>query len=210
MIAGAKKQYYHKIAPSKEQFAELLLELYKKVKPDLTIVDAVVGMQGEGPSAGQPRRTELILASKNAIAVDLVACDIMKFKRNSVITNKLALKKKLFKAKIQIIGKKHKIPYKAPSEHEAGFLFKLISRLLPSSKITVHKNTCIKCHSCEKRCPVKAIILKPYPVVDTKKCIRCFCCIEVCPTHALYLKEHFITKNNYSYKKKNNKNINYS
>ncbi len=189
MLAGAKKQYFHKIAPANEQFAELLLELYQKIKPDLIIVDAVIGMEGEGPAAGKRKRTELILASKNSIALDLVACDIIGFKRNSVMTNKLAVKNKLFTDKIKIIGKKYKVKYQPPSEHASVGVFKIINRILPQSKITVDKKACIKCHSCEKRCPVKAIKLKPYPKINKKKCIRCFCCIEVCPTHALYLKE---------------------
>ena len=192
MIAGAKKQYYHKIAPSKEKFAELLLELYQKVKPDFTIVDAVIGMEGEGPSAGKPKKTGLILASENQIALDLVACDIIGFKRESVLTNKLALKE--FKEKINILGKKHRIKYKPPSEYDIKKVLSLLYILIPKTKITVNKKICIKCHSCEKRCPVKAIKLKPFPVIDKKKCIRCFCCIEVCPVHALYLKIHLLRK----------------
>lgn len=194
MLAGAKKQYYHKVAHTKVKFAELLLELYKKVNPDFTIVDAVLGMEGEGPSAGTPRRTELILASTSQIALDLVACDIIGWKRESVLTNKLALRKKLFKERIKIIGKMRRIRYKAPSEHELTLLFKIANNLIPKSKIMVYKNLCIKCRSCEKRCPVKAISLKPYPVVNKRKCIRCFCCIEVCPQHALYLRTPLIRK----------------
>ena len=124
----------------------------------------------------------------------MIVCDIIGFKRDSVLTNKLA-KNKLFKGKIKVIGKKPKIKYQPPSEHIAATkLFKLVNILIPQSKITVDTKACIKCHSCEKRCPVKAIKLQPYPVIDKKKCIRCFCCIEVCPTHALYLKEHFLRK----------------
>lgn len=194
MIAGAKKQYYHKIARKKEQFAELLLELYNKVNPDFTIVDGVIGMEGEGPSAGTSKKTGLILASTNQIALDLVVCDIVGFKRDSVPTNKVALKKRLLKEKIRIIGKLYKVPYKAPSEHELTRILSILNMIIPKAKITVHKDVCIKCHSCEKRCPVKAITLAPYPIVDKKKCIRCFCCIEVCPVHALYLKRHFLAK----------------
>jgi len=47
---------------------------------------------------------------------------------------------------------------------------------------------CIKCGTCAKHCPAKAITLKPFPIFERKKCIRCFCCIEICPQHALSLK----------------------
>jgi ferredoxin len=44
---------------------------------------------------------------------------------------------------------------------------------------------CTKCGMCEEHCPVGAIKLGPYPVVNPEKCISCFCCMELCPASAL-------------------------
>jgi uncharacterized protein (DUF362 family)/NAD-dependent dihydropyrimidine dehydrogenase PreA subunit len=194
IIPGVKKQQLHFKANTEEKFAQLLLDIYSIVKPNYTIVDAVIGMDGEGPAAGKARPTGLILGSESSFAIDFVACDIMGWKRKYVPTNRLAMKQGLFKDKIKIKGKMHKVPYEKPPGMSARKILGFVSWLIPKPKITIKKDRCIKCHICEKHCPVNAIKLDPYPIIDTKKCIRCFCCIETCPEHALYLKENKIYK----------------
>jgi ferredoxin len=71
----------------------------------------------------------------------------------------------------------------------SGKLTKRILRTLKERPIVVDEKKCIKCGLCAKKCPAKAIKLKPFPVIDKKKCIRCFCCMEICPEDALSLKE---------------------
>ena len=46
---------------------------------DLTIVDAVIGMEGQGPHAGTPIEMDLIVAGRSTPSVDAVACSIMGF-----------------------------------------------------------------------------------------------------------------------------------
>jgi uncharacterized repeat protein (TIGR02543 family) len=45
--------------------------------PDLTIMDALKGMEGQGPASGSMVTMNLVLASKDPVAVDAVACTIM-------------------------------------------------------------------------------------------------------------------------------------
>ncbi|MDD5254018.1 MAG: DUF362 domain-containing protein [Candidatus Nanoarchaeia archaeon] len=188
IIPGVKKQGLHNFAPTEEKFAQMLLDLNSVVKPNFTIVDAVIGMEGEGPAAGEARPTGLILASDSQFAVDLIACDIIGWDRKSVPTNRLALEQKLVDEKIDIIGRVPKIPYKKPSSLPVKGILNFVMNRIPQSRITLYNEKCIKCGACRRGCPMGAITLKPYPVIDTKKCIRCFCCLEVCPEHALYLK----------------------
>ncbi len=47
-------------------------------RPDLTIMDGIVGMEGNGPVDGRSKRMNLVLASEDAIAMDLVCCKIMR------------------------------------------------------------------------------------------------------------------------------------
>jgi len=188
MIAGTKKQYYHEVAKSEKDFCQLLLDIYQRIKADFVIVDAVVGMEGDGAVLGDAKKTNLILASTNQIAIDMVVCDIIGLDRKEVLTNKIALDKKIFTDKIRIVGKVPKIPYKMPITYPGGFF---LNKLTPPKKLSIDRLKCILCHSCENGCPVKAIELRPYPKIDTKKCIRCFCCIEACPQIAIYLKSPF-------------------
>jgi uncharacterized Fe-S center protein len=58
-------------------------------------------------------------------------------------------------------------------------------------KLALHANSqpkynpskCIKCGTCVKGCPVKAITIDPLKI-DKKKCVACGKCIQVCPVHA--------------------------
>jgi ferredoxin-type protein NapH len=52
-------------------------------------------------------------------------------------------------------------------------------------KIRVDEDKCIKCHACQKICPMDVEIFK---VPDSLDCIRCGLCIKECPTSALSFK----------------------
>ena len=47
------------------------------LRPDLSIIDGTVGMEGMGPSAGTARALGVIVASADAFAADAVACGLM-------------------------------------------------------------------------------------------------------------------------------------
>jgi uncharacterized protein (DUF362 family) len=48
-------------------------------KPDFSVIDAIVGMEGLGPTAGDPVPMGLIIAGKDPVAVDAVGTKIMGF-----------------------------------------------------------------------------------------------------------------------------------
>jgi len=197
-IPGGAKSMYHKKAHSEYLFSELLVELYEFLKPKikLNIVDAIVGIEGEGPgTAGDKIKTNLILASHDALALDLIAAEVIGYKREDVVTNKIAIKKLIAPVPIELgSGKGTRLDYKKPKinilERKMGFL----SKLLISEAIAFDYSRCIKCGLCARNCPTKAIHLKPFPIWGRRKCIKCFCCIEGCPKNAVYKKEHFTEK----------------
>lgn len=53
--------------------------LAKHLLPDLTVIDGLVGMEGDGPVAGTPISAGVALASTDAVAVDTVAACVMGF-----------------------------------------------------------------------------------------------------------------------------------
>jgi uncharacterized protein (DUF362 family)/Pyruvate/2-oxoacid:ferredoxin oxidoreductase delta subunit len=195
-IPGRIKQVYHRDAEGEEKFSKLLIDIYQNIKPELNIMDAVIAMEGGGPTAGKPKRTNLILASKNAIALDVVASKIMGYKPKDILTIKEAVKRNLGNYDVEIVGDFKKIPnlnFEKPSQFRR-LMADMLLMGVTKEKITVDENKCIRCKICAEHCPMKAIALNPYPFVDKKKCIRCFCCIEVCPNHALYLKENIMRR----------------
>jgi len=48
----------------------MLAELHAIFKPQLSIMDAVIAMEGRGPANGKPRRLDLLLASRDSVALD--------------------------------------------------------------------------------------------------------------------------------------------
>jgi len=196
-IPGGLKQKLHLRAKKDKDFSNLLSDIYQNVKPELTIMDAVVGMEGNGPSAGKAIKVGLILASKNGVALDIAASKMIGIKPETMLTIKEAVKRKLYsgwKFNVVGIGKLPKFKFRLPTSKAKSGAKKLVSNLFKEKPIVVNEKKCIKCGLCASRCPAKAITLKPYPIIDKKKCIRCYCCIEICPQHVLYLKEKKIKK----------------
>ena len=76
-LPGAQKAKLHKAAGSPERFHEMLVDVFRLRVPDLFLVDAVVGMEGNGPAPPDLRNIGLILASDNAVALDAVIAAMM-------------------------------------------------------------------------------------------------------------------------------------
>ncbi len=77
-VVGRTKAYWHfKKRKSVESFAAMLLAIYEKISPGLTIVDAITGMEGMGPGNGSPKQVGLIIAGENAVTVDAVITEIL-------------------------------------------------------------------------------------------------------------------------------------
>jgi len=195
-IPGGIKQLYHKNAKGEEKFSNLLVDIYQNIKPKLNIIDAIIAMEGEGPSSGKPKKVGLLLDSRNAISLDIVVAKLMGFNPKNIFVIREAIKRGLGSYNVEIIGDLKKIPnlrFEKPSRFKRT-IAKAILLDMTKEKIVVDENKCVKCGICAKHCPMKAIILDPYPVINEKKCIRCFCCIEICPQHALSLKDNTLRK----------------
>lgn len=84
---------------------EVLFRLLTFLKPELTVMDATVAMEGRGPTRGSPVRLDLILTGKNSLAVDVVATKIMKLNWRTVSHLRYIARKTDFEENdLQIIG----------------------------------------------------------------------------------------------------------
>ncbi len=70
-IPSNKRIYLHPYLP------EVLYRLYTLFKPQLTVMDARVGIEGNGPTKGKPVKMGLMLTGNDALAVDIVAAKAM-------------------------------------------------------------------------------------------------------------------------------------
>ncbi len=195
IIPGAKKAQLHTLTRSVYEFAELLVDIYQIRIPDLNIMDAIIGMEGRGPTNGKPRVINKILSSDNGISLDSIMATMMGLKPESIELLQIAQKRNLGEiniSKIDIDGKLEIISgYKTPNN---GLLQKIRKAAVPyifnfaKVKPFIDHSKCKQCEKCLKVCPVSAINLKnSFPEVDRKKCISCFCCDEHCPYGAIIL-----------------------
>jgi uncharacterized protein (DUF362 family)/NAD-dependent dihydropyrimidine dehydrogenase PreA subunit len=191
LIPGISKAFYHKLLPSSKKLSKFLLEIHDKVKPQLNILDGILGLEGMGPGpTGSPIESKVLIMGDNAIATDMIASEVMGFDYKAIDTNRLSNVKR---DEIELSGEIIKLNFKKPSSGVslvAPFVL-YMNNLFPRPKITFNRDCCSKCQQCGKNCPTNAISFSPYPICDKKKCIRCLCCIEVCPNEAVYLNDHW-------------------
>lgn len=212
-IPGLKKARLHLRYPDAEEFSGWLLDLYgallngfDKPKKIIHIMDAVVGMEGEGPGpSGTPKKIGAVLAGTDALAVDVVAAAIVNLDYRKISTITLGFKRDFGVSspeEISVVGEKiENMRLKDFRPTKASIALKIMRGPLagPTVKnLLVEKpwpqeEKCTLCYKCKTVCPAEAIAdaagNKKIPDFDYKKCIRCYCCIEFCPEGAISLKK---------------------
>jgi ferredoxin len=196
-LPGAQKARLHKIAGSPRRFHEMLVDVFQLRVPDLFIVDAVVGMEGNGPASPDLRDIGLILASDNAVAVDAVMATMM-----GCDPGRLRFLQKAKAAglgdfdlsNIEVIGELKKLPdlKLPPLGGEASTGNRALQNRLHDLTLLrpqADPELCSGCGTCVDQCAASALSMNgDMPLVDADKCIACFCCQEICPEKAIALK----------------------
>lgn len=202
-IVGLTKANYHMRLQKADNFAHHLIDLVECIKPDFNLMDGVVGMEGDGPSSGNPVNSSIILGGKNPHAMDKVAIDFMGFKEEDIFTVKLARERGLF-GEIELIG--NRLPsmnFKEPKATQVTFLPPTLPKPLEAflldalkANIKFNRKKCISCGDCKRSCPADVIFYdkEKLPYYDKKGCISCFCCHEVCPVEAIDVKNPFFAR----------------
>jgi len=211
VIPGRTKPGYHAKLADKNRFVDMLFDLMHAVPSRISIMDAVMAMEGDGPGTGDPRKVGLFLAAENALALDVVAGEILGLPRENNPFLMQAEKRGIRPNRIdqvELVGAdmaELKIPdFKFPPTITEGTGFvnhltwwqKPLQPIFKDSltrKPRILKKKCIACAACYQACPVKAISMvknsrKTYAEIDESKCIRCYCCHEMCAEDAIVLK----------------------
>ncbi|NJP08108.1 MAG: DUF362 domain-containing protein [Leptolyngbyaceae cyanobacterium RU_5_1] len=77
-VPGKMKAWWHMEAgKSRDRFGAMLVETARAVDPDLTILDGIIGHEGNGPSGGEPRNLGILGASPNVFALDRALVEIL-------------------------------------------------------------------------------------------------------------------------------------
>jgi uncharacterized protein (DUF362 family)/NAD-dependent dihydropyrimidine dehydrogenase PreA subunit len=206
VVGTAKAAWHLKAGANRELFAKMLVEIHQLRPPDLTIVDAVTAMEGDGPGSGDPRFVGCLLAGRNALSVDLVAADILNIPHKLRYVERAAEKLGLpgvnrdnVRTTGASIDEVRISDFRLPqiSDVQFGlpdFLKNRLKHQLSSRPVPL-SDKCVLCGICQGACPPQAMeIMNGKLIIDYKLCIRCFCCRELCPHAALTVKEGVILK----------------
>jgi len=207
ILVGAAKPAWHLQAGfDRELFARVLLEIYQLRPPDLTIVDAITAMEGDGPGSGDPCHVGLLLAGVNPVAIDMIAGEIAGIPKKLLFVERQAEKLGLegsSRSGIEVVGFDLQsfplTPFKLPplSDVEFGlprFIKDRLRNHLTTRPVQI-KSRCILCGVCVRGCPPGVIkIVGKKLEFDYSRCIRCFCCRELCPEAALAVRKGVLLK----------------
>jgi uncharacterized protein (DUF362 family)/Pyruvate/2-oxoacid:ferredoxin oxidoreductase delta subunit len=205
VVPGLTKTEYHYRMPGQNDFANMLVDVVEYAKPVLSVIDAVWGMEGDGPCSGDPRKIGALIVSDNAYSADIAALKIVGIEPADVPLIKNALIRNLTPdfRHIEFLGDGIKAfmigDFKKPAkltmtllEHRIPeFLLKPLERLFVLRPVALRKK-CIGCGICEKYCPPGAIKVNDWPTFNYTECINCFCCHELCPQKAIRVKRPVI------------------
>ncbi|HZD43310.1 MAG TPA: DUF362 domain-containing protein, partial [Methanomicrobiales archaeon] len=206
-LPGVTKAEYHlHTAENVDNFAGLLIDLYLSLPPDLFIMDAVVGMEGNGPSGGMPRHIGLLMASPDGPALDFVASSIVGFDPLLLPTVRQAWERGIGPKTLEEIRIAGEDPlavrisdFKKPDAHPATRVppeLLHVAKWFLAAKPVIQSGACTRCGTCAINCPSEAIRWSEgkIPAIDYRSCIRCFCCQELCPANAVIVKKPLVRR----------------
>jgi uncharacterized protein (DUF362 family)/Pyruvate/2-oxoacid:ferredoxin oxidoreductase delta subunit len=212
VIGTEKFAWHYRAGRDYATFARMLYEICGAVKPALHLVDAVVAMQGAGPTAGEPCATNFLAASTDPTALDATLMKILGKAPTELFTIQAALAagdtawQNTELAGDLTLAALRPATWRWAPAHSLAMVSPRLLRWVPF--LTEEKfrrwtavyprvvpDKCVRCGKCVELCPAQALRLdgaKLHVAVD--KCIRCYCCHELCPQHALELQGGWFSK----------------
>ena len=204
-IPGTRKSEYHFLYQAREKFADMLVDICELLKPRISIADAVIAMEGNGPSGGTPRFMGAILCSFNPHALDIAAAHLMTMGMDDVPTLRAAHKRGLIPSDVSSIHvhgdlESFVIPdFKLVPKYDAhrsdSSLGSKLFRGMFASRPAIDTAACVGCAECANVCPAKAITLSNRRAqIQKSKCVRCFCCQEFCPKGIITVQRPYVAR----------------
>ena len=208
LVPGLHKSPCHVMFPTRELFASLMVGILSINKPSFSLMDGIIGMEGPGPANGKPRHLGLVLASRDALALDYAQAVVMGYDPLTIPIIAEGLRREegsppssypLLDASDLVVENFLRIA----QQKKTSFFHALIAPFFLSRyiqwKVKRERKApifltepCIQCRKCIDICPVHALHLEGKSIIiDEKACVRCYCCHEVCPAHAIEVDEYY-------------------
>jgi len=181
----------------------VLVQIYEKVRPAFSVVDGILGMEGNGPNSGKPRQVGILAASADPVALDSTVCRLLGLDTARMLTCAVGQTQGLGVAdehRIRVAGDKLDgfplINFEAPKTMTVTWNLSgrnPIRRFMKNQLVTkprIDHDECQGCKICLEHCPPEAITERNGKmIIDYRKCISCFCCHELCDNDAIEIEQ---------------------
>jgi uncharacterized protein (DUF362 family)/ferredoxin len=189
-----------------------IVDMNLGIKPDLNIVDGSVGQDGEGPLYGDKADLQVLVAGRDALAVDLACCQMVGVKPRDIPHLKVALEQ-MGKPTWTLVGedvgviKKFQLPpkkklynvaframfwldypYTLFAERGKHMVTSLYKTGIVGTRPQINDEKCTRCGVCVDACPLPNVIDLKTLKVNPRTCERCMLCYEACPEDAISVK----------------------
>lgn len=195
-LPGAVKPYLHYTHSNYEHFLQIVLDVFERVRPQLSFMDGIIAMEGQGPTNGTPKKVGLIGASFDAVALDTVFAEATALPKEDLELLRAAEARGLGTYNLHGIAVEGPPieTVRVPLEPAKGSKSKI--GLLGRVKYGIRHFGVKPQLNLEHReeiarlaelCPTNAIELNGKPRIKST-CVRCMSCVESCNGDAVYLK----------------------
>ncbi len=198
LVPGATKARYHELLAGRhdylDRFGAVIYDTYKAVQPGLSILDAVVSLERDGPAAnGDPRRTRFVMASRDALALDTALCGVIGEQVGAVTYLREALRRgELDPAAVRLLGAVPTVGFVTLEDQPRAGRLQRRAKGAMFQHLTVRPSVdparCQRCGACAERCQLDAIRLDPTATIHPDACVWCYGCVPVCEAGALALR----------------------
>jgi len=200
VIPGINKFEMHARFKRPSDFFSMVIDLNEALAAEKTVFhlcDGIVGMEGDGPSGGTPKKAGLLFLSANPFHLDLAMAEAMGMS-GRVELLRLAAERGLCPTSVSELtcyglapDRTGVTPFLLP-DAKKGRRFDLIPPFLqPRPKIDPH--LCRACGLCLRSCPQKTIVMKKGKAhILPADCIKCYCCQELCTFKAVKIHKSII------------------
>lgn len=211
-VPGLQKPEFHYRFKNPVDFADMLIDLCETVRPAVTFVDAVVSMEGDGPSSGRPLNTGLTLCAENPYALDRVLARLIGMPEDQALTVRASVLRGLCPGwgEIELAGRPELLeslagfclPATKPIDFNThlphwmqGAVNAITDRWLVPRPV-VSQKACIGCGRCAQSCPANTIAIAAGKAsIRYENCIKCYCCHEMCPVRAISVRRSGLLHN---------------
>ena len=189
---------------------QCIVDMNRGIQPDLNIVDGSVGQDQDGPLYGRQANLGILVAGRDALAVDLACCRLVNIDPHLIGHFRLGIKQfgprtpRMVGEPIEPITgfELPQVPplyrfafwmmypldypyHRLTGEH---FVTALYKTGMLGTRPTILADKCTHCGICVQACPLPNVIDLTTLRVDSQTCARCLLCYEACPERAIAVK----------------------